>query len=120
MVRYQMSCARRVVSVDDPHSSFLFNSIIDVLMEVSFLTSDFTGIDLNTGKFLADLEYTDHIIVSGEQTDNMPSLLNTLNSQLTPYMSLPQYPTVCKGSSSLCSTIWLSNIVIKGRRYEKG
>ncbi|VDO61486.1 unnamed protein product [Schistosoma margrebowiei] len=58
-----------------PLSPFLFNFIIDLLMEITFSSTEFSGIDLLQGGPLIDLEYADDIVLFGENADKMQSLL---------------------------------------------
>ncbi|CAH8513614.1 unnamed protein product [Schistosoma haematobium] len=59
-----------------PLSPFLFNFIIDLLMEITFSSTEFSGIDLLPGS-LIDLEYADDIVLFGEDADKMQSFGST-------------------------------------------
>ncbi|TNN20662.1 polyprotein [Schistosoma japonicum] len=61
-----------------PLSPFLFNFITDTLLELTFSPSDFFGVDLFPRDKLVDLEYTDDIVVLGEEAGKMQNLLTTL------------------------------------------
>ncbi|CAH8652966.1 unnamed protein product [Schistosoma curassoni] len=63
-----------------PLSPFLFNFIIDLLMEITFSSTEFLGIDLLPGGPLIDLEYADDIVLFGEDADKMQSLLVALSN----------------------------------------
>ncbi|CAH8485715.1 unnamed protein product [Schistosoma margrebowiei] len=58
-------------------SPFLFNFIIDLLMEITFSSTEFSGIDLLPGGPLIDLEYADDIVLFGEDSDKMQSSSST-------------------------------------------
>ncbi|CAH8442066.1 unnamed protein product [Schistosoma haematobium] len=60
-----------------PLSPFLFNFIIDLLMEITFSSTEFSGIDLLPGGPLIDLEYADDIVLFGEDADRIQSLGST-------------------------------------------
>ncbi|KAH9590191.1 protein 2 3 complex subunit [Schistosoma haematobium] len=53
-------------------SPFLFNFIIDLLLEITLSSTEFSGIDLLPGGPLIDLEYADDIVVFGD-VDKMQS-----------------------------------------------
>nr|CAH8822477.1 unnamed protein product [Trichobilharzia regenti] len=78
-----------------PLSPFLFNFIIDMLMEVSLTERNDLGIDLLPGNSLMDLEYADDIVLLGEDADKMQSLLNTLSSNLRMF-GMRFAPAKCK------------------------
>ncbi|CAH8507928.1 unnamed protein product, partial [Schistosoma guineensis] len=63
-----------------PLSPFLFNFIIDLLMEITLSSTEFSGIDLHPGGPLIDLEYADDIVLFGEDADKMQSLLVALSN----------------------------------------
>ncbi|CAH8540784.1 unnamed protein product [Heterobilharzia americana] len=65
-----------------PLSSFLFNFIIDILMEVSLSSPNYTEVDLIAGELSLDLKYPDDIVLLGEDADKIQSLLNTLSGKL--------------------------------------
>ncbi|CAH8462235.1 unnamed protein product [Heterobilharzia americana] len=65
-----------------PLSPFLFNLMINILIEVSLLSPGHTDVDLITGEFLLDLEYADEIVLLSEDADKMQSLLNTSSGNL--------------------------------------
>ncbi|KAK4474313.1 hypothetical protein MN116_000398 [Schistosoma mekongi] len=63
-----------------PLSPFLFNFIVDILLEITLSSSDFSGIDLLPGDTLIDLEYADDIVLFDEDSDTMQNLLTVINS----------------------------------------
>ncbi|TNN20796.1 LINE-1 reverse transcriptase, partial [Schistosoma japonicum] len=63
-----------------PLSPFLFNFVIDMLLDITMSSSDFSGVDFLPGASLTDLEYADDIVLFGEDADKMQSLLTTLSN----------------------------------------
>nr|CAH8822387.1 unnamed protein product [Trichobilharzia regenti] len=78
-----------------PLSPFLFNFIIDVLMDLTLGDFSDSGIDLLPGNNLVDLEYADDIVLLGEDADEMQSLLNTLSRNLRMF-GMRFAPAKCK------------------------
>ncbi|VDP49308.1 unnamed protein product [Schistosoma margrebowiei] len=56
-----------------PLSPFLFNFIVNVLLEITLSLSKYTGVELLPGDSLVDLEYADDIVLFGEDADKMQS-----------------------------------------------
>ncbi|CAH8481648.1 unnamed protein product [Schistosoma intercalatum] len=77
-----------------PLSPFLFNFIIDLLMEITFSSTEFLGIDLLPG-LLIDLEYADDIVLFGEDADKLQSLLTTLSNNASMF-GMRFSPSKCK------------------------
>ncbi|VDQ04863.1 unnamed protein product [Trichobilharzia regenti] len=66
-----------------PLSPFLFNFIIDILMDLTLTHFSDSGIDLLPGNDLVDLEHADDIVLLGEDAVKIQqSLLNTLSCNL--------------------------------------
>ncbi|KAK4468373.1 hypothetical protein MN116_000167 [Schistosoma mekongi] len=63
-----------------PLSPFLFNFIIDVLLEISLTSFKSSGISLLPGGSLVDLEYVDDVVIFGEDAHSIQGLLNTLSN----------------------------------------
>ncbi|TNN16340.1 Retrovirus-related Pol polyprotein from type-2 retrotransposable element R2DM, partial [Schistosoma japonicum] len=63
-----------------PLSPLLFNFVIDMLLDITLSSSDFSGVDFLPGASLTDLEYADDIVLFGEDADKMQSLLTTLSN----------------------------------------
>ncbi|CAH8675424.1 unnamed protein product [Schistosoma haematobium] len=78
-----------------PFSPFLFNFIIDLLMEITLSSTEFSGIDLLPGGPLIDLEYTDDIVLFGEDADKMQSLLIALSNNARMF-GMRFSPSKCK------------------------
>ncbi|CAH8470968.1 unnamed protein product [Schistosoma haematobium] len=78
-----------------PLSPFLFNFIIDLLMEITFSSTEFSGIDLLPGGPLIDLEYADDIVLFGEDADKMQSLLVALSNNARMF-GMRFSPSKCK------------------------
>ncbi|CAH8430565.1 unnamed protein product [Schistosoma mattheei] len=78
-----------------PLSPFLFNFVVDVLLEITLSSSKFTGVELLPGGSLVDLEYADDIVLFGEDTDKMQSLLATLSNNASMF-GMRFSPSKCK------------------------
>ncbi|RTG82230.1 uncharacterized protein DC041_0010142 [Schistosoma bovis] len=78
-----------------PLSPFLFNFVIDVLLEITLSSSKFTGVELLPGGSLVDLEYADDIVLFGEDADKMQSLLTTLSNNASMF-GMRFSPSKCK------------------------
>ncbi|CAH8871683.1 unnamed protein product [Trichobilharzia szidati] len=76
-------------------SPFLFNFIIDVLMDLTLTHFNDSGIDLLPGNNLVDLEFADDIVLLGEDADKVQSLLNTLSNNLRMF-GMRFAPVKCK------------------------
>ena len=61
-----------------PPSPFLFNFVIDMLME-SLQFSDTSGVELLPGRCLSDIEYADDIALLGSDPTQMQVTLNKIN-----------------------------------------
>ncbi|CAH8662896.1 unnamed protein product [Schistosoma haematobium] len=83
------------VRQDCPLSPFLFNFIIDLLKEITFSSTEFSGIDLHPGGPLIDLEYADDIVLFGEDADKMQSLLVALSNNARMF-GMRFSPSKCK------------------------
>ncbi|TNN07625.1 Retrovirus-related Pol polyprotein from type-2 retrotransposable element R2DM, partial [Schistosoma japonicum] len=78
-----------------PPSPFLFNFVIDMLLDITMSSSDFLGVDLLPGAPLTDLEYADDIVLFGEDADKMQSLLTTLSNNASMF-GMRFSPLKCK------------------------
>nr|CAX83711.1 endonuclease-reverse transcriptase [Schistosoma japonicum] len=78
-----------------PLSPFLFNFIIDLLLEVTLSSAEFSGIDILPGGPLIDLEYADDIVLFGEDTDKIQSLLVALSNNARMF-GMRFSPSKCK------------------------
>ena len=78
-----------------PLSPFLFNFIIDLLLEITLSSTEFSGIDLLPGGSLIDLEYADDIVLFGEDADKMQSLLLELSNNARMF-GMRFSPSKCK------------------------
>ncbi|CAH8658448.1 unnamed protein product [Schistosoma rodhaini] len=78
-----------------PLSPFLFNFIIDLLLEITLSSTESTGIDLLPGGPLSDLEYADDIVLFGEDAGNMQSLLLELSNNARMF-GMRFSPSKCK------------------------
>ncbi|KAH9583147.1 hypothetical protein MS3_00000436 [Schistosoma haematobium] len=78
-----------------PLSPFLFNFIIDLLMGITFSSTEFSGIDLLPGGPLIDLEYSDDIVLFGEDADKILSLLVALSNNARMF-GMRFSPSKCK------------------------
>ncbi|KAH9583093.1 E3 ubiquitin-protein ligase arih2 [Schistosoma haematobium] len=56
-----------------PLPPFLFNLVIDMLLEMTLPSSDFSGIVRLPGGSLVDFEYADDVFLFGEDADKMQS-----------------------------------------------
>ncbi|VDP64076.1 unnamed protein product, partial [Schistosoma curassoni] len=65
------------VRQSSPLSTFLFNFTIDLLLEITFSSSGFSGIYFLPGGPLVHLEYADDIDLFGEDADKMQSFGGT-------------------------------------------
>ena len=63
-----------------PLSPFLFNFVIDFLLEMSISTCDVEGVELLPGCPLVDLEYADDIALLGANVPQMQALLDRLQT----------------------------------------
>ncbi|VDO59879.1 unnamed protein product [Schistosoma margrebowiei] len=78
-----------------PLFPFLFNFVIDVLLEITLSSSKLTGVELLPGGSLVDLEYADGIVSFGEDADKMQSLLTTLSNNASMF-GMRFSPSKCK------------------------
>ncbi|VDP33341.1 unnamed protein product [Schistosoma margrebowiei] len=78
-----------------PLSPFLFNFVVDVLLEITLSSSKFPGVELLPGGSLVDLEYADDIVLFGEDADKMQSLLTTLSNNASMF-GMRFSPSKCK------------------------
>nr|CAX82417.1 Retrovirus-related Pol polyprotein [Schistosoma japonicum] len=76
-------------------SPFLFNFIIDILLELTLSSSGFSGVDLLPGDKLVDVEYADHIVPLGEDAEKMQDLSTTLNMNVSMF-GMRFSPSKCK------------------------
>ncbi|CAH8613849.1 unnamed protein product [Schistosoma guineensis] len=76
-------------------SPFLFNFVVDVLLEITLSSSKFPGVELLPGDSLVDLEYADDIVLFGEDADKMQSLLTTLSNNASMF-GMRFSPSKCK------------------------
>ncbi|CAH8455988.1 unnamed protein product [Schistosoma bovis] len=70
-----------VVRQGCPLSQFLFNFIIGILMEITFPSTEFLGIDLPPGGPLIDLEYAADIVLFFEDADKMQRSFGSTEQQ---------------------------------------
>ena len=61
-----------------PISPFLFNFVMDILLETAS-TSDCSGVELLQGRELTDLEYADDAVLLGEDINSLQRLLDNLD-----------------------------------------
>ena len=54
------------VRQDCPLSPFLFNFVVDILLEITLPSSKSPGVELLPGGSLVDLEYADDVVLLGE------------------------------------------------------
>jgi hypothetical protein len=78
-----------------PLSPFLFNFVIDLLMESSLPASGTCGVELLPGRSLIDIEYADDIALLGSDPLEMQSILNNLNNSTTRF-GMCFTPAKCK------------------------
>ena len=78
-----------------PLSPFLFNFVIDVILEMSIPTSDAEGVELLPGCPLIDLEYADDIVLLGADPSKMQALLDKLQTA-TKQFGMSFAPAKCK------------------------
>ncbi|TNN18188.1 hypothetical protein EWB00_010544, partial [Schistosoma japonicum] len=78
-----------------PLSPFLFNFVIDMPLDITLSSSDFSGVDFLPGASLTDLEYADDIVLFGEDADKMQSLLTTLSNNASMF-GMRFSPSKCK------------------------
>ncbi|CAH8502237.1 unnamed protein product [Heterobilharzia americana] len=85
----------------------LFSFVLDALMNIKLGSLEFTMTGLHHGGYLVDLEYTDDIVLLGEDVDEM-SFLNTSSRNLsmfdmllTPIKCKMMLQDWCAGTSSL-------------------
>ncbi|VDO69614.1 unnamed protein product [Schistosoma margrebowiei] len=78
-----------------PLSPFLFNFVVDVLLEMTLSSSKFPGVELLPGDSLFDIEYADDIVLFGEDADKMQSLLTTLSNNASMF-GMRFSPSKCK------------------------
>ncbi|VDP35344.1 unnamed protein product [Schistosoma margrebowiei] len=78
-----------------PLSPFLFNFVVDVLLEMTLSSSKFPGVELLPGGSLVDLEYADDIVLFGEDADKMQSLMTTLSNNASMF-GMRFSPSKCK------------------------
>ncbi|VDO81413.1 unnamed protein product, partial [Schistosoma margrebowiei] len=78
-----------------PLSPFLFNFVVDVLLEMTLSSSKFPGVELLPGGSLVDLEYADDIVLFGEDADKMQSLQTTLSNNASMF-GMRFSPSKCK------------------------
>ncbi|KAH9582966.1 hypothetical protein MS3_00007543 [Schistosoma haematobium] len=79
-----------------PLSPFSFNFIIDLLVEITFSSTEFSCINLLPGGPLIDLEYADDIVLFGEDADKMQSLLIAPSNNVRMFGMRFSPPLKCK------------------------
>lgn len=78
-----------------PISPFLFNFVIDLLMETALSGCENSGIDVLPSRPLSDLEYADDIVLFSEDVTKMQNLLNNLD-RCAGMFGLRFAPSKCK------------------------
>ncbi|CAH8505171.1 unnamed protein product [Heterobilharzia americana] len=99
-----------------PLSPFLFNFVIDILMEVYLSSSDYTDVDPIAGEFPLDLEYAGDIVLLGEDADKMQSLLKTLSGNMRMFgmrFSPPKCKFLLQDWSSVVSRLTIKSVVVE-------
>ena len=76
---YRLSSPRSVVHQGCPISPFLFNFLIDSLLETSFSLSPHSGVKLLPGGMVSDLEYADDVLLLSEDPGSLQDLLCSLD-----------------------------------------
>jgi hypothetical protein len=78
-----------------PISPFLFNFVVDLLLETALNGSENPGVDILPGDQLSDLEYADDIVLFSEDFSRMQNLLNKLDCCASMF-GLRFAPSKCK------------------------
>jgi hypothetical protein len=78
-----------------PLSPFLFNFVIDMIMEHSLPASNTCGVELLPGCSLTDMEYADDIALLGSDPSQLQVILNNLNNCATRF-GMHFTPAKCK------------------------
>ena len=78
-----------------PLSPFLFNFVIDMLLEISLPASETSGVEMLPGRSLADIEYADDIALLGSDPSEMQMILNNLNNSAARF-GMRFTPAKCK------------------------
>jgi hypothetical protein len=78
-----------------PLSPFLFNFVIDMMMELSLPASDTCGVEVLPGCSVKDIEYADDIALLGSDPSQMQIILNNLNNCATRF-GMRFTPAKCK------------------------
>ena len=78
-----------------PLSPFLFNFVIDLILELSLSVTDTCGVELLPGSRLTDLEYADDIALLGSDPSEIQLLLNNLN-KYSAMFGMRFAPSKCK------------------------
>ena len=78
-----------------PLSPFLFNFVIDLLIEPFLHVSGTCGVELLPGYSLVDIEYVDDIALLGSDPSEMQAILNKLNNSAAPF-GMRFTPPKCK------------------------
>ena len=62
-----------------PISPFLFNFVMDILLETASISSTHSGVQLLPGCELTDLEYADDLALLSEDPNSLQNFLNNLD-----------------------------------------
>ena len=72
---YHLSLPRKVVHQGCPVSPFLFNFVMDSLLESAFSLSPHSGVELLPGGTVSDLEYANDVLLMSEDPSSLQDLL---------------------------------------------
>ncbi|CAH8647362.1 unnamed protein product [Dicrocoelium dendriticum] len=78
-----------------PISPFLFNFVVDSIMECSLAESHDVGVEVLPGERLVDLDYADDIVLLFDNVEAAQSTLNSL-SRVVPLFGMHFAPSKCK------------------------
>lgn len=82
MMNCHDNCQPQSLFVRVTSSHFLFSFVIDILLEITLFSFNILRIDVLLQSSLVKLEYTEHIVVFGENAGNIQSLLSCITSLL--------------------------------------